>query len=118
MGPVIRRTEVVVLSTFLTLVTTNCIGDKSESIGLPSTLAVGAYGELVFGDSCSGSKVDLCSNDTVESIDAMTVVPPQPLEILPASEVPADLLRLWGYKGEYVVHGLAPGHTTVCVQAK
>jgi hypothetical protein len=115
---VIRRTEVVVLFTFLTLVTAGCVGDKSESIRLPSTLAVGAYGELVFGDSCSGSKADLCFNDKVESVEAMTVVPPQPLEILPASEVPTDLLELWGYKGDYVVHGLAPGHTTVCVQAK
>jgi hypothetical protein len=102
----------------LVLVTASCIGDKSESIGVPSTLAVGAYGELTFGDSCTGSKVDLCFNDTVESVDAITVVPPQPLEVLPAGQVPADLLQLWAYKGDYVAHGLAPGHATVCVQAR
>jgi hypothetical protein len=94
-----------------------CIGDKTEYLQVESPLAVGSYGGLLFGDMCPGSKADLCSNDTVQSIDAFTVDPPGALEILPASAVPSDLLAVWLYSGAYVLQGLAPGDVTVCVKA-
>lgn len=81
-------------------------------------MAVGAYGELSFGDVCPGSKADLCSRETVEAVDAFTVDPPQALEVVPASEVPADLLALWTHSATYMVHGLAPAHARLCVQAR
>ncbi len=95
-----------------------CFGDKSETLLVPGSLAVGAYGDLSFGDSCPGSKADLCSRETVEAVDAMTVDPPGALEVLSPGDVPADLASLWTPTGMYVVHGLAPAQATLCVQAR
>ena len=95
-----------------------CGGDKSETILVPGSLAVGAYGDLSFGDSCMGSKADLCSKETVEAVDAMTVDPPGALEVLSPGDVPGDLASIWTPTGMYVVHGLAPAHATLCVQAR
>jgi len=108
----------VVASLVLAAGAMGCFHDKSETIEVTGTLAVGGYGNLSFGDSCPGSKADLCSRETVVAIDAFTVDPPGALEVLPASDVPADLLQLWAYQDDYVVHGLAPAHATLCVQAQ
>ncbi|HEV8201113.1 MAG TPA: hypothetical protein VGS03_13915 [Candidatus Polarisedimenticolia bacterium] len=113
-----NRFAIAVTSVGLALVMAGCFGDKSESIDAPGTLAVGAYGELLFGDVCPGSKADLCSRETVESVDSFTVDPPGALEVIPVGEVPADLLIAWVHTATYVVHGLAPGHANLCVQAK
>ena len=112
------RLELAVAPLGLILVMAGCFGDKSESIQLPGTLAVGAYGEMLFGDGCPGSKADLCSRETVVAVDAFTVDPPQALEIVPASEVPADLLNLWTHTATFMVHGLAPALAKVCAQVR
>ena len=65
-----------------------------------------------------GSKADLCSRETVEAVDTMTVDPPGALEFLSPGDIPAELASLWRPSGTYVVHGLAPAHATVCVQAR
>jgi hypothetical protein len=112
------RAGLVLASTFVVTMGTGCYGDKAEVISLPGTLAVGAYGDLSFGDGCVGSKADLCSRETVEAVDAMTVEPPGALEFLSPAGVPAELASVWVHYGMYVVHGLAPAHATVCVQAR
>jgi hypothetical protein len=108
----------VLASTFVALMGTGCSGDKAESLSVPGTLAVGAYGDLSFGDACVGSKADLCSRETVEAVDAMTVEPRGALEFLSPADVPAELASIWVHDGMYVVHGLSPAHATVCVQAR
>ena len=108
----------VVLVSLVATVAAGCYGDKSETLSVPGSLAVGAYGDLSFGDSCMGSKADLCSRETVDAVDAMTVDPPGALEFLSPGDVPADLASIWTHDGMYVVHGLAPAHATVCVQAR
>ena len=112
------RAGVVLASTLVATIAAGCSGDKSEFVALPGTLAVGAYGDLSFGDGCVGSKADLCSRETVEAVDAITVDPPGALEVLSPGDVPADLASLWTPTGMYVVHGLAPAHATVCAQAR
>src|SRR4051812_12054922 len=74
-----------------------CIGDKSADLGVPDTLAVDAFGSFSFGDKCVGSKADLCSRETVRSIDVVTVDPPGFVEVVPTSAVPAELLKRWNY---------------------
>ncbi len=83
---------------------------------MPTALAVGTYGPVGFGDTCTGSKADLCSSETVQRIEAITVDPPGMLEIIPIDGVPADLQQVAQYETPYAVHGLAPGTGRVCVQ--
>ena len=113
------RAGLVLASTFVATIAAGCFGDKSETISVTGSLAVGAYGDLSFGDSCMGSKADLCSRETVEAVDAITVDPPGALEVLSPGDVPAELASLWQPSGMYVVHGLAPAPAaTLCVQAR
>lgn len=113
------RAGLVLASTFVATISAGCYGDKGETISVPGSLAVGAYGDLSFGDSCMGSKADLCSRETVDAVDAITVDPPGALEVLSPGDIPADLASLWKPSGMYVVHGLAPAPAaTLCVQAR
>jgi hypothetical protein len=121
-----RRAGVVLASNFVATLAVatvaptlaGCTGDKSEFISVPGTLAVGAYGELSFGDACVGSKADLCSGEKVDAVDAFTIDPPGALEVLSPADASAALGSPWIAEGMYVVHGLAPAHATVCVQAR
>jgi hypothetical protein len=112
------RAGVVLASTFVAAIAASCTGDKTESLLVPGTLAVGAYGDLWFGDACVGSKADLCSRETVDAVDAITVDPPGALEVLTPADVPTEVATIWTPSGMYVVHGLAPAHATICVQAR
>jgi hypothetical protein len=107
------RAGVVLGATLVAAIAAGCGGDKTETILVPGSLAVGAYGDLSFGDSCMGSKADLCSKETVEAVDAMTVDPPGALEVLSPGDIPADLASVWTPTGMYVLHGLAPTQATL-----
>ena len=118
LGRVTGRAGVVLASTFVATVAAGCSGDKSENITVTGTLAVGAYANLSFGDACAGSKANLCSHETVDAVDSITVDPPGALEVLSPSDVPTEVATLWTPSGMYVVHGLSPARATVCVQAR
>jgi len=93
-----------------------CIGDKSVTLTVPTPLGVGTYGAVGFGDACTGSKVDLCSPETVQRIESITVEPPGMLEIVPVDSVPPDLQQVARYETAYAVHALASGAGRVCMQ--
>lgn len=92
-----------------------CIGDKSASLTVPAPLAVGAYGPVGFGDTCAASKADLCSTETLQRLESITVEPPGMLEIVPVDQVPADLQSAVHYETSFAAHGLAAGSGRVCL---
>lgn len=100
----------------LSALAAGCFGDKSASLSVPPALAVGTYAPVTFGDACVGSKADLCSPESVQRIESITVEPAGMLEILPVEQVPADLQQVARYGSPYAAHGLAPGSGRVCVQ--
>ncbi len=103
------------LAVWTSLAVAACSGDKAEYLTVTGSLAVGAYAQMLFGDACPGSKADLCSRETVQSIDAFTVDPPGALEILAVADIPPELYV--DPAATYAVHGLAPAQATVCVKA-
>jgi hypothetical protein len=94
-----------------------CLGDKSASLAMPATLAVGTYSGVRYGDACTGSKADLCSSETVQRIETITIDPPGMVEIITVDQVPADLQQAAQYDTPYAVHGLAAGSGKVCIKA-
>jgi hypothetical protein len=72
---VIRGATGLVVGLALALSGLGCKGDKEERLTVPSTLAVGAYGGMAFGDACTLSDY-VCWTETVESVDDITVDPP------------------------------------------
>lgn len=103
------------LAVLTSLAAAACGGDKRESLQVTGTLAVGAYAQMLFGDACPGSKADLCSYETVQSIDAFTVDPPGALEVLAVADIPPEIYV--DPAATYAVHGLAPAQAKLCVKA-
>jgi len=95
---------------------TGCLGDKSVTLTVETPLAVGTYGGVAFADTCMGSKVDLCSPETVQRIESITVEPPGMVEIVTVDNVPADLQQVAQFTTPYAVHALANGAGRVCMQ--
>jgi hypothetical protein len=93
-----------------------CIGDKSAYLNAPSVVAVDTYGPVDFTDACVASKADLCSTETLQKLEKITVDPPGMLEIISGNDVPADLKRVANYEMPFAMHGLVPGSGQLCLQ--
>ncbi|HET7545104.1 MAG TPA: hypothetical protein VFK05_34805 [Polyangiaceae bacterium] len=94
---------------------TGCIGDKDISFSAPSALVVDGWSSLQMSDFCSGSKVDLCSSEKLQSIESVTVDDPRVLEIVETSAVPAELTAFNPFPGIRAIHGLRAGKTRFCI---
>ncbi|MFL5306116.1 MAG: hypothetical protein ACJ8F1_12935 [Polyangia bacterium] len=111
-----RGSRGVVGAVALVVVGGGCFGDNSATLTVPTVLAVGAYGAVDFRDACAGSKADLCSNESVQRIESITVEPAGMMEIIPVERVPAELQQVARYDTAYVAHGLVAGAGRVCLQ--
>src|SRR5581483_9002306 len=89
-----------------------CAGDKDAAMFVDSPLALDGWGRIALHDACGGGRL-FCLGESVET-EAFTVDPPDVLEVLPTSAVPADLGAHWQYDWQHVMHGLAPGTAHVC----
>src|SRR6185369_8144358 len=90
----------------------SCAGDKDAAMFVDSPLALDAWGRIALHDACGGGRL-LCLGESVET-ESFTVDPPDILEVLPTSAVPAELRAQWRYEWQHVMHGLAPGMAHVC----
>jgi hypothetical protein len=97
-------------------VAVGCAGDGSAVVRVVGTMGVGTYAALDFADACQESHANLCSTETVQRLESVTVEPAGMLEVVPVNQVPTELLQVAGYQTSLAAHALATGTGRVCLQ--